>query len=125
MALWNGLDGLAPVKKFTSRKVAVQRLWKALQALEPERGPEARRKGRNAAEAAPAAKDAATARAGSKKSAILELLGRPEGATLDELMERTGWLPHSVRGFLSTLRKEMALERVRRSDGQGVYRLQA
>lgn len=45
---------------------------------------------------------------GSKTSQILDLLKRPSGVTLKELMKATGWQPHSVRGFLSgTLKKRM------------------
>jgi len=40
-------------------------------------------------------------RDGSKTAKILDLLKRPGGATSKELMKATGWLPHSVRGFLS------------------------
>ncbi|MCU1248125.1 MAG: hypothetical protein JWQ49_1154 [Edaphobacter sp.] len=49
--IWNGLPGVAPVKKFTDRKSAVTRIWKAIQSLnespaseptpEPEAQPEA------------------------------------------------------------------------------------
>jgi hypothetical protein len=50
------------------------------------------------------------AREGSKTAKILDLLKRPGGATSKELMKTTGWLPHSVRGFLSgTVRKNMGL----------------
>lgn len=56
-------------------------------------------------------KPAARSNANQSKSAqILELLTRPDGATLAELMEVTGWQAHSVRGFLSaTVRKRMKL----------------
>ena len=37
------------------------------------------------------------ARDGSKTAKILDLLKRPEGATLKELMKATGWLPHGAR----------------------------
>ena len=30
---WNGIPGLTPVKKFTDRKLAVTRIWKAIQIL--------------------------------------------------------------------------------------------
>ena len=51
------------------------------------------------------------ARTNSKASAILDLLKRKDGATLDELMIATGWQAHSMRGFLSgTIRKKMGLD---------------
>src|SRR3982074_2704186 len=31
--VWNSIPGLAPVRKFTSRKTAVARIWKAAQSL--------------------------------------------------------------------------------------------
>jgi hypothetical protein len=33
--IWNGLPGVQPVQKFTSRKTAVTRIWKAIQGLGP------------------------------------------------------------------------------------------
>ena len=32
--LWNSLPGVTPVKKFTDRKTALARIWKAAQALD-------------------------------------------------------------------------------------------
>ena len=47
---------------------------------------------------------------GSKKSRVLALLKRPNGAGLKELVGATGWQPHSIRGFLSgTVTKKMGL----------------
>ena len=37
----------------------------------------------------------------TKTEACLALLVRPEGASLAELQQLTGWQAHSVRGFLS------------------------
>jgi Protein of unknown function (DUF3489) len=69
-------------------------------------------------------KKAATACEGSKTATILELLKRPGGATSKELMKATGWLPHSVRGYISgTLGKKMGLTvmSTKREDGERVY----
>jgi hypothetical protein len=41
----------------------------------------------------------------SKRDAVLALLRRPKGATLAELIDITGWLPHSTRAALTDLRK--------------------
>ena len=41
-----------------------------------------------------------------KGALVLAMLSRPEGASTAELMEATGWLPHSVRAAISTLRKD-------------------
>ena len=49
-------------------------------------------------------------REGSKTAKVLDLLKRPGGATMKELRKATGWLPHSVRGFISgTVGKKMDL----------------
>jgi uncharacterized protein DUF3489 len=49
-------------------------------------------------------------RDGSKAAKVLELLKRPEGVSMKELLKATGWQAHSVRGFLSgAIRKKMGL----------------
>jgi hypothetical protein len=63
-------------------------------------------------------------REGSKTEQVLELLKRPGGATMKELMKATGWLPHSVRGFLSgTIGKKMGrkVESTKGEDGNRIY----
>jgi Protein of unknown function (DUF3489) len=68
------------------------------------------------------------ARDGSKTAKILGLLKRPGGATSKELMKATGWLPHSVRGFLSgTVRKKMGLTvtSTKGEDGERTYSVEA
>jgi len=45
-------------------------------------------------------------RGGSKIANVLALLRRSEGATLSELTEATGWLPHTTRAALTGLRKK-------------------
>ena len=133
--VWNAFAGvvpfdtLKPVKKFTDRKTAVGRIWKAIQALTPAPAPEAaaaapkRAKGTKAT----TAKDSApTAREGSKKAIVLDMLKRPYGASLKEIMAATDWQAHSVRGFISgSLGKKMGLtvESFKRPDGVRAYRI--
>ena len=63
-------------------------------------------------------------RTGSKRAMVLELLARPEGATLDMVMTGAGWLPHTARAVLSGLRKRgYGIERTDGVDGGSRYRL--
>lgn len=65
-------------------------------------------------------------REGSKSAAVRELLRRPQGTMLAELMAATGWQAHSVRGFLSGAVGEkmgLKLESVREESGERRYRL--
>ena len=52
----------------------------------------------------------------TKSQTIQRLLARPNGATLESLCAKTGWQPHSVRAFVSGLRKAGA---VVERDGRG------
>jgi hypothetical protein len=139
--IWNSLPGATPLKKFTDRKTAVGRIWKAIQSLQP--APEAEEKaapahnvatGRVAKTKATSkakgrkkvATDGQGAREGSKKAAILALLRKPNGATLKDLIAATGWQAHSVRGFISgAIVKKMGLkvESKKRDDGARRYSL--
>ncbi len=42
----------------------------------------------------------------TKASAILSQLGRRNGATIAQLQKATGWQPHSIRAWLTGLRKQ-------------------
>lgn len=57
-------------------------------------------------DAAPTATAIETVRAGTKQAAVIDLLARPSGATLGDLIDATGWLPHTTRAVLSGLRKK-------------------
>lgn len=62
-------------------------------------------------------------RAGSKKALVLSLLSRPEGATIDDLLSATGWLPHTTRAALTGLRKEgYEFLKSKNAEGETVYR---
>ena len=75
-----------------------------------------------------AQKNAGGARDGSKAAQVLEVLKRPGGASLKEIMKATDWQAHSVRGFLSgTLRKKLGLtvESTKADDGGRTYSIKA
>lgn len=54
----------------------------------------------------PAPMGSARAKQPNRTDAVLALLQRPNGATLDELVAATGWLPHSTRAALTGLKKK-------------------
>lgn len=45
-------------------------------------------------------------RVGTKQAALIGLLGRPDGATIRELTEETGWRPNTIHSAFVTLRKQ-------------------
>ena len=78
-----------------------------------------RSKGKKAAKAAPAPTEPEagagpttkpTPRAGTKQALMIELLMRPEGATVEQIAEVTGWQHHTIRGAISgALKKKLGL----------------
>jgi len=49
-------------------------------------------------------------RAGTKQAQLIEMLKAPDGATIAEITEATGWLSHTARGFISgALKKRLGL----------------
>lgn len=68
----------------------------------------------------------ATMRPGTKASRVVELIARPGGASIDELVGATGWLPHTTRAALTGLRKRgLVIARRRTEEGASVYVLVA
>jgi len=65
-------------------------------------------------------------RQGTKQALLIEMLQRPEGASITEIVEVASWAPHSVRGMISgVLKKKLALPISSASDPQRgrVYRI--
>ena len=91
LALWNALPGVEKRKKVGDREALIDRLWSALETLpDPEPQPDAKRP--------------------SKQDEVIAMLRRPEGATVDEVANATGWQRHTVRGvFSETLKKKLGL----------------
>jgi hypothetical protein len=53
---------------------------------------------------------------------VVGLLQRDNGATLDEVIAATGWLPHTSRAALTGLRKRgYAIEKHRSTEGRRGY----
>ncbi len=60
----------------------------------------------------------------TKTVIVTKLLSRPRGASLGDITEVTGWQSHSIRAFLTGLRKKgVSLEREQRKDGATSYRI--
>jgi uncharacterized protein DUF3489 len=131
---WNGIPGVKPVRKFTNRKTAIDRIWNAHQqsrskpavstaGAECADKPKESHKTNDRTGIAMRARRAKTV---SKTAAILKLLRQPSGVTLEKLMRVTRWQAHSVRGFISAgVNKRMGFRVTskRRQDGQRVYQI--
>ncbi len=51
-----------------------------------------------------------SARRGTKQAILIEMLRRPDGATIQQMSAKTGWQAHSVRGAISgALKKKLGL----------------
>jgi len=62
----------------------------------------------------------------TKRATVIAMLSRDEGSTLADLMDATGWLPHTTRAALTGLRqKGFLVERTRPDDAPSIYRIVA
>ena len=65
-------------------------------------------------------------RADSKQAKLIEMLKRPNGATIDEITKKFEWQPHTVRGAIAgALKKKLGLDvQSDKIEGRGrVYRI--
>ncbi len=116
VSVWNQIAGARRVTRFENRSIALERLWRAIEAL-PQQALDSEDKlkpGEKKKRAGP-----------SKSDRLIALLRTPGGVTLKTLMEATGWQAHSVRGFLSgKLSKQLSLPVASfRRDGERIYAL--
>jgi hypothetical protein len=105
LALWNVLPGPEKLSKVGDRERLLDRLWSGMEAL-PNPKP------RNQ-------------KARSKQAAVIIMLRRAKGATVDEVMTATGWQRHTVRGMVSAaLKKKLGLTITSTKEERGrVYRI--
>ena len=65
-------------------------------------------------------------RANSKQAQVIALLQRPEGTTITQICEATGWQSHTVRGtFAGAFKKKLGLDITssKEAGGERIYRL--
>ncbi|NBW76036.1 MAG: DUF3489 domain-containing protein [Sphingomonadaceae bacterium] len=88
--------------------------------------PAAKRPHKMAREPKPEEANKATPKQASKTSIVLGMLQRQEGATIDQLVVATGWLPHTTRATLTGLKKKGHVVVSDKVEGQGrIYRVVA
>lgn len=62
----------------------------------------------------------------TKAAAVIKLLSRAKGATINEIMKATDWQAHTCRAFLTGLRNGgQTILKEERPDGNPIYRLEA
>jgi nucleoid-associated protein YgaU len=149
IAIWNGLPGVEPVKKFKNAKIAASRIWERIQGLGEAAKPKEERKAKAGAPAAKGAhakpkatkkaaakkahrgkkaakaQDPAGPREGSKTAQVVAMLQRKNGATLAEIMDKMGWQKHTVRGFMAGAMKKAGynVESFKPEGGERTYRI--
>jgi hypothetical protein len=102
------LPGVEKQTKVGDRNTLIDQLWSAIEALpDPDQEPNAKR--------------------ASKQDAVIAMLQRPEGATVDEVANAMGWQRHTVRGLFSgALKKKLGLTLASGKEERGrVYRIAA
>jgi hypothetical protein len=106
LALWNALPDVEKRRKVGDREALIDQLWSAIEALpDPDQPSETKPP--------------------SKQNAVIAMLRRPEGATVDEIASMMGWQRHTVRGLFSgTLKKKLGLTLASAKEERGrVYRI--
>ena len=91
---------------------------------EEKDAPTAEKRSRDASGNKASTDGAASPRAGTKQALVMEMLRAKKGATLDTLIDATGWLPHTTRAALTGLRRRgFSIERTREEGSDSIYRI--
>jgi len=106
LALWNALPGVEKRRKIGDREALIDQLWSAIEGLpDPDRQSDTK--------------------GPSKQAAVITMLQRPEGVTIEEVASAMGWQRHTVRGLFSgTLKKKLGFALASAKEERGrVYRI--
>ena len=96
--VWNSLPGVQPVERFTSRRVAVGRVWKVIQHLKPSGAAQSQPVGLKKG----SAKKKATRKElgkNTKTAKIIALLKTPSRSQFEGAHRETGWQSHKCAGI--------------------------
>jgi hypothetical protein len=106
LALWNALPGVEKRRKIGDRGALIDQLWSVIEAL-------------------PDPDQQSDTRGASKQAAVIAMLQRPEGVTIEEIVNAMGWQRHTVRGLFSgTLKKKRGFALASAKEERGrVYRI--
>lgn len=119
----------APSKKGASQKKSAPKAKKAAKTVPPKKeakGAPKKVAKEKAKVGKTAAKPATESRDGSKKTVVIDLLRRKDGATMAEIAKATDWQKHSIRGFISgqlTKKMGLSIESTKNEAGERTYRL--
>src|SRR5205807_8777114 len=103
---WNVMPEVEKRKKVGGRGALIDQLWTAIEALpDPDQPSDTKRP--------------------SKQDAVIAMLQRPDGATVDEVASLMGWQRHTVRGLFSgTLKKKLGMTLASAQEERGrIYRI--
>ena len=67
--------------------------------------------------------DTASIKATTKTQLLLQMLTRPDGASLDQMVTATGWLPHTTRAALTGIKRKGHQLTSEKVEGVRIYRI--
>ena len=132
--IWERIQNLGEAAKPAAEPAEAKADKKAKGSAPAAKGTPAKAKASKkatAAKKAPKGKKAAKSqetgapREGSKTAQVVAMLQRKNGATLSEIMDKMGWLRHTVRGFMAGAMKKAGynVESFKPEGGERTYRI--
>ena len=110
------------IKTRHQAKPTVRSAAKAAKSRSKELGRSAAKPTARTVIAAPADQPTTNVARVTKRDQVAALLTRDEGATLDQMIAATGWLPHTTRAALTGLKKQGYAIDSDKIDGVRTYR---